>query len=375
MRMPPARLENASIKERSVYMSQDFQNPFSMWAESNKQMIDAWNAWASNAANTVHPKAKPEDDSEGKKPFDTDQLYKNWSDSMKSMSSFIPNKAAKEGFDRFFNSYQMFNGLQSYWDKFFKSIPATMTDWDSLAKSVMEQYQNLSGGFISSFIPDQLKSFFTMPLGNFTALQQSFMYFLKPWIEDSAVLQGYLLKTMMGDKEAYAEFLKEWTNLYSDSFAQMLNMPAVGSNRVAVEKMMKLLDDYVNFTVLFNEFTVRISNMMSGAMERLIKHLAELHAKGEQPQTFMDFCKLWSNFNELAFEELYATDEFSKIMNETVSAGSKLQIMSDDFMQDMLSFLPFPNISELDDVAMEVYKLRKKVKSLEKEMKKMKEQS
>ena len=301
-----------------------------------------------------------------------DQFYKQWADGMRNMSSFIPNKTVKEGFDRFFSSYQMFNGLQSYWDTFFKEIPKDMKDWENFSKSVMDQYQGLSDGFLKAFMPDQLKTFFTMPIESFSSLQQQFMGFFKPWIEDSSVLQGLLTKAMQGDKEAYGEFLKEWAKVYKNSLSKVLNMPAIGSNRASVEKMMKLLDDYVNFVIVYNEFSALISNMMTGAMEKLLGHLAELYKEGDQPQTFMEFYRIWSKFNEQAFMDLYSTDEFSKIMNETVSAGSKLQILCDDFMQDSLAFLPLPNRREFDDVAMEVYELRKKVKALEKELKSVK---
>jgi class III poly(R)-hydroxyalkanoic acid synthase PhaE subunit len=382
-------------------MSQNFQNPFTMWADMNKQAFDTWSTWAANTMQQV-VKTDSENDSEGKTPFDayydffkknfvqnpmfaglygeasnnlTDQMYKQWTEGMKSMSAFIPNQTVKDGFDRFFSSYQMFSGLQSYWDSILKNFPTDMKDWDSFTKSVMKQYQNLSGGFLAAFIPEQLKNFFTMPSENFTTMQQSLMQFFKPWIEDSTVLHGYLTKAMLGDREAYAEFMKEWAKVYKSSFSKMLNVPAIGANRVSIEKMMKLLDDYVNFVIIFNEFNLMISNMMTGAMEKLLAHLAELQSEGNQPQTFMEFYKIWSKFNEQAFMELYATDEFSKIMNETVSAGSKLQILCDDFVQDILAFLPLPNKREFDDVAHEVYQLRKKVKVLEKELKALKEQA
>jgi len=305
-------------------MSQNFQNPFSMWTDMNKQMVDMWNSWASS----IMPQTvKPEGDDEIINPFD---VY------LKSMSAFIPNKAAKDAFDRFFSSYQMFGGLP------FSSMT------------------------------DQFKSFFAMPLDSFANVQQFIIYFFKPWIDDSSVLQEHLAKAMLGDREAYSEFLKEWAKVYKNSFAKALQIPAVGSNRAAIEKMMKLLDDYVNFIIIFNEFNVMISNMMNGAMEKLLAHLAELQTAGTQPQTFMEFYKIWSKFYEQAFSELYATDEFSKLMNETMSAGSQLKILCDNFTQDILAFLPMPNRREFDDVAQEVYQLRKTVKKLEKDLKSMK---
>ncbi|MCL1852739.1 MAG: hypothetical protein FWF88_06860 [Peptococcaceae bacterium] len=378
-------------------MSQNSQNPFSMWMDMNKNMYNAWNTWSAQMAQAVSPQPA----ADAGNPFNAyfeflkssfeqnpffggmtggnagsfvEQMTQQWQDAMKSMSMFIPNPALRDGFDRFVNAYQMFNSLQSYWDTFLKSVPTDVTDWNAYAKPILDYYQNLSTGFLQPFMPEQLKSIFALPFEDMTAIQQTFTNFFKPWLEDSAELQGLYFKSLQGDKEAYQEFLKAWAEVYKNSVSKLLNAPAVGASRESVEKMMKLLDYYVNFAVSFNEYTVMISALLSETMEKLLKHLVELQAEGKQPQTFMEFYKIWSSFNEQAFQELFVTDTFAKIMNETVSAGSKLKVMFDDYMQDLLAFLPLPNRREIDGVEEEVYLLRKRVKTLEKEIKTLKEQ-
>lgn len=378
-------------------MSQNSQDPFSMWMEMNKNM---WNSWASQMGKTAAP-ASGEDESAMPNPmkdyyefftkgfaqnpmFSTmmggnagnmvEQMQKQWQDSMRNMSMYIPNQSFRDGYDRFINAYQMFNGLQSYWDNFLKNMPTDITDWNAFAKPLMDTYQNLSNSFIQPFMPDQIRNMFTMPFESLSSIQNTLMEFFKPLLDDSTEMQGLLFKALQGDKEAYLEFLKSWADVYKKTLAKLLNAPAVGSNRESIEKMMKLLDYYVNFVISYNEYSVMISNLMTETMEKLLKRLGELQVEGQQPQTFMEFYKLWSSFNEEAFQELFVTDAFAKVMNNTVSAGSKLKIMSDDFMQDMLSFLPLPNRRELDGVEQEVYELRKRIKALEKELKAMKDQ-
>ncbi|MCL1791926.1 MAG: hypothetical protein FWG40_11405 [Peptococcaceae bacterium] len=377
-------------------MSQNSQNPFSMWMDMNKNMYDAWNTWASqmtqNAAQpAVDDKANPFNayfefmtKSFEQNPFFAglsgntgnfvEQMTRQWQDAMKSMSMFIPNPALRDGFDRFVNAYQMFNSLQSYWDTFLKNLPSDVTDWNAYAKPILDYYQNLSNGFLQPFMPEQLKSIFALPFEDMTTVQQTFVNFFKPWLEDSAELQGLFFKALQGDKEAYQDFLKAWAEAYKNSAAKLLNAPAVGANREGVEKIMKLMDHYVNFVVSFNEYTGMISGLLTETMEKLLKHLVELQAEGNPPQTFMEFYKIWSNYNEKAFQELFVTDAFAKIMNETVSSGSKLKVLFDDYMQDLLAFLPLPNRREIDGVEEEVYLLRKRVKALEKELKAFKDQ-
>ena len=211
-----------------------------------------------------------------------------------------------------------------------------------------------------------------VPMEGFNTMQQTLMQLFQPWLDGSAELQNLFMKALQGDKGAYAEFLEEWNKTFKDSTSKLLNMPVVGANRTSVEKMMKLLDDFIRFSIRYSELSQMFSGMTTTAMERIMAKLAELNAEGKQPQTFMEFYSIWSSFNEQAANEVYSTEAFAKIMNETVSAGSKLQIMFDDFMQDILAFLPLPNRRELDDVEQEVYKLRKTVKTLEKELKDIK---
>ena len=380
-------------------MSQSVQNPFLMWMEANKGMIDAWSAWASQ----MTPQSEGHSEKASENPWSMnayydlftknfmqnpmfsfmgsgantnmlEQFYKQWQDNLRTMSPYIPNKAVRDGFDRFLDSYQLFSGLQGYWDMVTKNMPKDFKDWDAFAKPTMKYYQDLMGTFTQAFMPDQLKSFFVSPFENTAAVQSLLSDFFKPWLEGSATAQGYLVKAMTGDREAYRQFLEVWKEMYENSSSKFLNMPAVGSHRVTIEKMMKLLDYYMDFITKFNEYTLVISNMLSDTMEKLLAHLSELSAEGKQPKTFMEFYKVWSTFNERAFETLFATDEFARIMNEAISAGSKFKILFEDLWQDLLTHLPVPNNKDFDSICKEIFDLRKQVKAQGKELKAIREQ-
>ena len=380
-------------------MNQNLQNPFSMWMETNKTMFDAWNQWATKMQAGEAPE----------NPFDSmgvmgnyydimmksftqnpmfsfmggnfnlnenpmGQFYNQWQEYFKTMSSFIPNKDARDSFHRFMNSYQLFNGLQSYWDTFIKSMPTDFTDMESFSKQMLKYYEEMMDTFMQPFMPEQLRSFLVSPFENIGTMQHLISDFFKPLLENSATMQTQLSQAMSGDKEAYMEFLESWKEMYKNSMAKIINMPAIGSNRVTVEKMMKFLDGYVDFVSEVNEYSLLVSNMLTETMEKLLKHLSELHTEGKQPQTFMEFYNIWSQFNERAFETVFSTDEFAKVMNDAVASGSKLKSMFDDLAQDMLAYLPLPNRRDFDSVCEEVFQLRKRVKEQEKELAALKKQ-
>jgi class III poly(R)-hydroxyalkanoic acid synthase PhaE subunit len=382
---------------------QNPQNPFSAWMDINKSVMDAWGAWAAKAVPPTaggQPSIIPDlgslnayydvflkslaqnpmlsllgNSAQSVNPANAvEQLYKQWQDNLKSMSTLIPNKSVKDGFDRFINSYQLMGGLQSLWDTFLKNIPKAATNLEAFSKHALKSYEDMISNFTQPFLPDALKNYSITSFENVSAIQNLLSEFFKPFLEKAGTVQTQLMKAAAGDKESYQQFLESWKEIYKNSFSKILNMPAVGSNRVTIEKVLKLLDYQVNFSVKLNEYNALIDNMLRSTMDKLLKHLVELQTEGKQPQTFLEFYKLWSDYNENAFTALYATNDFSKIMNETVSASSHLKIMFNDLWQDLLEPFPVVTKRDFDGVSEEVFNLRKRVKEQEKELKALKEQ-
>ena len=386
-------------------MQQNSQNPYSMWMDVNKNMFDAWNAWAAQAAQTAPWTAdrQQEGGSESAGPagayFDflkksfsqnpmlsfmsaanqgavtPEQIFTQWQNSLNTMSQFIPNKAVRDSYDRFMSAGMLLSGLRNYWDTFLKGLPKDVTDFEAYTKQMLEYYRDMSKAFIHPFMPEQIRNvFFSTPLKNIDTMQYMLSDFFQPLLEGSETTQNLFMKAMTGDSEAYIEFLEAWKEMYKNSFSKIMNIPAVGSNRESIEKMMKFLDLYVNFTVKANECSVTVTNLFNETMGRILDHLGELQAKGDEPQTFLEFYAIWSGFNEKAFEALFSTDEFAKLMNDMISVGSKLKIILDDLLQDSLSFLPFTNSRDFNDIGKVVFDLRKRVNKQEKELKELREQ-
>ena len=382
-------------------MSQNVQNPFSMWMDVNKNMFNTWNEWAAQMTPWAEKKSDSTFEGAGpagayydflqksfsQNPFlsflsnatqesaGPDQIIHQWQEGLKAMSSLIPNKSVREAYDRFLNAGMLLTGLRSYWDTFIKDMPKDITDIEAYTQQLLTYYQDMAKAFSHPFMPEQIRNvFFVTPLGNIDTIQYMLSDFFQPLLEHSETAQNLFMKAMTGDTEAYIDFLEEWKEMYKNSFSKILNIPAVGSNREAVEKIMKLLDYYVNFTVKANECSVTVSNLFTDTMGRILKHLNDLQAEGKEPQTFMEFYTIWSSFNEKAFGALFSTEEFSVLMNDMISVGSKLKIILDDLLQDMLSFLPLTNSRDFNDIGKVVFDLRKRVNRQEKEMKTLKEQ-
>ena|GEM_PF-649614 len=303
------------------------------------------------------------------------KISKQWYDSMQNLTQFIPNSSAKESFDRAMNSYNLYSNLYNFWSDIVGTMPSKQNSevWNTFMKSAIDNYKNLSSNFAQSFLPEELRAFITNPIEDMPVYQQTLLNFFRPWMEDSGDLQKNLMLALKGDKVAYTNFLKEWGELYKKSYSKILNMPMVGSNRVMIEKSLKNLDAFIQYFIHLNEFATTLNNLSIESMEKLVSQLGELYSENKVPGSFMEFFKLWSNTNEKAFEELFATESFSKLMNDTVNAGYKFKIGLDDLIQDQLSVLPIPNRRELNSVEKTVYELRKKIKTQSNQIEELRE--
>ncbi|KOA18135.1 poly(R)-hydroxyalkanoic acid synthase subunit [Clostridium homopropionicum DSM 5847] len=303
------------------------------------------------------------------------KISKQWYDSMQILTQFIPNSSIRESFDKAMNSYNLYSNLYNFWSDIVGTMPSKQNSeaWDTFMKSVMDNYKKLSSNFAQSFLPEELRAFITNPIEDMPVYQQTLLNFFRPWVEDSGDLQKNLMLALKGDKVAYTNFLKEWGELYKNSYSKILNMPMVGSNRVMIEKALKNLDAFIQYFINLNEFATILNNLSIESMEKLVSQLGELSSENKVPESFMEFFKLWSNTNEKAFEELFATESFSKLMNDTVNAGYKFKIGLDDLIQDQLSLLPIPNRREINSVEKTVYELRKKIKTQSKQIEELRD--
>jgi class III poly(R)-hydroxyalkanoic acid synthase PhaE subunit len=302
-------------------------------------------------------------------------VYKQWEKGVRDFTQLIPNPLLKDSYDRFLGSYRFFNDLQSFWQQNlenFQKLPKDMAGWVDYFKPLADQYQQMTAPLLEPFAPgfmtDSLKSVYNANMEGLTNVQKLVADLYQPVIEASPELMELFVKAAQGDRDAYLELLRKAGEAYREMSSKLLSMPAFGGNRKLIEKTQKLVDQYTTYVVRAAEYQALFSQTLNESMEKLVQHLLDLQGKGEYPTTFKEFYTVWSDFNEKAFLDLFASDAFERVMNDTVAAGSKFKILYDDFLQDVYEPLPFPNRREMDSVEEKIYDLRKEVKALKKEV-------
>ena len=77
---------------------------------------------------------------------------------------------------------------------------------------------------------------------------------------------------------------------------------------------------------------------------------------------------MWLKTNEQAFENFFASAEFTKAFNQFASDASQFKIKSDKLMEKMLAQIPVPTNTEMKSLYKTVYDLRKEVAALQKQV-------
>jgi hypothetical protein len=104
------------------------------------------------------------------------------------------------------------------------------------------------------------------------------------------------------------------------------------------------------------------------AYEKVIATVADKVSKGDEFKKFDEFFDLWLDVSEKAYYALFQTQDFSKKQGELLEAQLNVRQHFFKFMELYLYDFPIALRSEMDDLYKTVYDLKKKVKSLEKQI-------
>lgn len=99
----------------------------------------------------------------------------------------------------------------------------------------------------------------------------------------------------------------------------------------------------------------------------------EMLKNGTQPKTFKEFYEYWSKENENAYQKLFNTEDFSKLLAEVVDSSMVFKMRCDNLMEEYISFMPIPTKTEINSLYKTVYELKKELKSVKKELKELKD--
>jgi polyhydroxyalkanoate synthase subunit PhaE len=156
-----------------------------------------------------------------------------------------------------------------------------------------------------------------------------------------------------------------WTEIYDKEFRRFFQIPQLGLTRTYQEKLNTAMDAYNRFQSTFAEFLRLLTLPFGQAMAVMQDQMGELAANGQLPDDSQDYYRMWVKVLEGHFMTLFQTPEYVETLGETIGVLTEFSEAKNALLEDMLQCLPIASRTELDDLARQVYELKKRVRQLE----------
>ncbi len=196
---------------------------------------------------------------------------------------------------------------------------------------------------------------------------------VNPWAETFGDMQTMLLKGLTGNKDAYMDFVKNWQKNYETTFAQLFRAPNIGMNRELADKLSKNMDKFMDYMNVLSEFSATIYRVGTESMETLLQKYQEMIEQDAQPKTFKEFYELWWKTSEEAYQQLFGTEDFAKLLSQVVDAGVVFKKNQDSLLEEFFKQMPVPLKSEMNDLYKTLYDLKKEVRNLKRRISSLEE--
>jgi hypothetical protein len=274
----------------------------------------------------------------------------------------------RDTFAKILNGSNVYSKLYEIWLPILKAVqdktisPETYKDMTDPAKykEALDAIFGFEQGGMSQISAEAMKVF--------EAFSGSAKDFMKPWVEASEKNFKAFPQFSEGHPEPLLKMFNNMFHAFDSTFGKTFRIPAVGKDREKIELFLGGIDEcslYLGKSIEYKQLMY-----MTGltSMGKIVETIAEQIKSGEEMTKFEDFFNLWLEVNEKNYLALFQTVEFSKIQGELLEADLKVRKHFSKLMELYLYDFPVALRSEMDDLYKTVYELKKKVKSLEKQL-------
>ena len=161
-------------------------------------------------------------------------------------------------------------------------------------------------------------------------------------------------------------FFGDWKQMYEQEIRKYLNIPQLGLMRFYQEKVGQAVDKHQLLQSAMGEFMFILFKPIEASMKTLQDQMAEQPDDAEWAGNAKEIYRKWIAILEADYDKLLKSPEYLSVLGKVLKAMTDFSNIKDDIVQDLASSLPFPGRKEMDELYKELYRLRKRVKDLEK---------
>ena len=238
-----------------------------------------------------------------------------------------------------------------------EAIENTLKNWQRMASAMAtpESVEALLKG--SGAMPEMLVKLAQTSMGSMIELQQGVIQRLVRMGESTKAYQFQNIDENIS---------RIWTDIYEKEFRQFFHIPQLGLMRTYQEKANQVADKYNVFQSTLSEFLSLLGMPFARSMQVMQEKVGDMAESGALPEDFKAYYNMWVKVLEGHFMTLFQTPEYVETLARTVNALADFSAARDAALEDMLGVLPVARKTEMDDMARELYELKKRLRKLEK---------
>ena len=305
------------------------------------------------------------------------KIYQNWFASFQKVFA----EKGQDGlgptvFNRVFSASRIYLDLLDFWSKTVSSfkdlssgeqlsieqIRDLRQQWIGHYQSMME---SLWGGLPSAELKETAKA-----LSSTTVAASDLAWsFIEPSFKNMAQLPDVLEKVAKGDRGAVVDLGGIFIKNYEETIGKALLAPSVGYFKEFNERLNNMAYAYIQFNTSKAAFYSLFYATGMKAAERVYDKFTEFVGKEVTPETFREFYRIWWNINEEVYQELFRSEEFSKLTLDVNRRGLLFRKWIDDVFEHILKFTSLPSKKDMDEIYRSLYDLKKEVRNQKRAMK------
>jgi polyhydroxyalkanoate synthesis regulator phasin len=158
-----------------------------------------------------------------------------------------------------------------------------------------------------------------------------------------------------------------WTDIYENEFQKFFQIPQLGLTREYQERINNMMDKFHLFQANQAEFLRLLFLPFQQSVGGMQEKIAALAETGELPADSNAYYQMWVKVLEGHFMTLFQTPEYIEALTKTIGSLTNFSEAKNAVIEDMIKGLPIAQQSEMDDLAREVYELKRRIRRLEKE--------
>ncbi len=164
------------------------------------------------------------------------------------------------------------------------------------------------------------------------------------------------------------ESLKAWAEIYEKEIRPFLNAPPLGLTRIYQEKFQQTADRFNQFQARLMEFVNILSLPMEKSFQTMQERIAQLAETGSLPEDPKDYYNLWIKVLEGHYMVLFKTSDYTESLSGALNAFEDYLVSREGLLEDFLKIFPVATNKDMDALSEEIYRLKKRVRMLEKRM-------